>query len=56
MNVDIGCPVIVHPGRHEESPAEVVRVYQEAGGKLDKLVMSHLDSKYHVYSTQTNLY
>lgn len=45
VNVDIGCPVIIHPGRHEDAPVEIVRTYQEAGGKVDKLIMSHLDSK-----------
>ncbi|XP_076088572.1 N-acetyltaurine hydrolase-like [Mytilus galloprovincialis] len=43
VNVDIGCPVIIHPGRDDKAPQEIVRVYQEAGGKVDKLIMSHLD-------------
>lgn len=47
VNVDIGCPVIIHPGRHEDAPVEIVRTYQEAGGKVDKLIMSHLDRTLH---------
>lgn len=43
INLDIGCPVIIHPGRNIESPPELVRVFQEAGGNKEKLVMSHLD-------------
>ncbi|XP_064601275.1 phosphotriesterase-related protein-like [Liolophura sinensis] len=39
----LGCPVIIHPGRGEDSPMEVIRVLQEAGGRIDKTVMSHLD-------------
>lgn len=39
----LGCPVIIHPGRSAEAPAEVVRILQEAGGDIGKTVMSHLD-------------
>lgn len=39
----LGCPVIIHPGRNPAAPAQVVRVLQEAGGDIGKTVMSHLD-------------
>lgn len=39
----LGCPVIIHPGRDSNAPAEVVRILQEAGGDISKTVMSHLD-------------
>ncbi|XP_060062613.1 phosphotriesterase-related protein-like [Ylistrum balloti] len=39
----LGCPVIFHPGRDPDAPFELVRIYQEAGGRVDKLIMSHLD-------------
>ncbi|CAL8345151.1 unnamed protein product [Merluccius merluccius] len=39
----LGCPVIIHPGRDSAAPAEVVRILQEAGGDIGKTVMSHLD-------------
>lgn len=39
----LGCPVIIHPGRNPAAPAEVVRILQEAGGNIGKTVMSHLD-------------
>lgn len=39
----LGCPVIIHPGRNAAAPAEIVRVLQEAGGDISKTVMSHLD-------------
>ncbi|XP_028831197.1 N-acetyltaurine hydrolase [Denticeps clupeoides] len=41
--VELGCPVIIHPGRNPAAPAEIVRILQEAGGDIDKTVMSHLD-------------
>lgn len=39
----LNCPVTFHPGRDKDAPAEIVRLYLEAGGKADKCVMSHLD-------------
>ncbi|XP_040027607.2 N-acetyltaurine hydrolase [Gasterosteus aculeatus] len=39
----LGCPVIIHPGRNPGAPTEVVRILQEAGGDIGKTVMSHLD-------------
>ncbi|XP_024247071.1 phosphotriesterase-related protein isoform X3 [Oncorhynchus tshawytscha] len=40
---ELGCPVIIHPGRNPGAPAEIVRLLQEAGGDISKTVMSHLD-------------
>ncbi|KAG7455096.1 hypothetical protein MATL_G00252790 [Megalops atlanticus] len=39
----LGCPVIIHPGRNAAAPGAVVRILQEAGGDIGKTVMSHLD-------------
>lgn len=39
----LGCPVIIHPGRDPAAPAEIVRILQEAGGDVSRTVMSHLD-------------
>ncbi|KAJ8377993.1 hypothetical protein AAFF_G00249300 [Aldrovandia affinis] len=39
----LGCPVIIHPGRNPVAPAAVVQILQEAGGDISKTVMSHLD-------------
>ncbi|XP_013380455.1 phosphotriesterase-related protein [Lingula anatina] len=43
----LGCPVIIHPGRHHEAPSEIVRLLQEEGGNTGKTVMSHLDRTFH---------
>ncbi|KAJ7322278.1 hypothetical protein JRQ81_018565 [Phrynocephalus forsythii] len=39
----LGCPVIIHPGRNSNSPFQIVRILQEAGGDISKTVMSHID-------------
>uniref|UniRef100_A0A7N8XH58 N-acetyltaurine hydrolase n=2 Tax=Mastacembelus armatus TaxID=205130 RepID=A0A7N8XH58_9TELE len=39
----LGCPVIIHPGRNPAAPAEIIRILQEAGGDISKTVMSHMD-------------
>ncbi|XP_041359471.1 phosphotriesterase-related protein-like isoform X2 [Gigantopelta aegis] len=43
VQMELGCPVIIHPGRHPDAPFEIVQVFQEAGGDVSKTVMSHLD-------------
>ncbi|XP_069504457.1 phosphotriesterase-related protein [Ambystoma mexicanum] len=39
----LGCPVIVHPGRHSDAPFQIIHILQEAGADISKTVMSHLD-------------
>ncbi|XP_062350573.1 phosphotriesterase-related protein isoform X2 [Cinclus cinclus] len=39
----LGCPVIIHPGRNSDSPFQILRILQEAGADASKTVMSHLD-------------
>ena len=38
-----GAPLIIHPGRKEDSPREIVDVLESAGADLSHTVMSHLD-------------
>ncbi|OWK03389.1 PTER [Cervus elaphus hippelaphus] len=39
----LGCPVIIHPGRNQSAPFQIIRVLQEAGADISKTVMSHID-------------
>ncbi|XP_055970520.1 phosphotriesterase-related protein isoform X1 [Sorex fumeus] len=39
----LGCPVIIHPGRNSRAPFQIIRILQEAGADISKTVMSHLD-------------
>ncbi|KAL0822243.1 hypothetical protein ABMA28_004370 [Loxostege sticticalis] len=39
----VGCGVSFHPHRVADAPFEITRLYLEAGGSADKMVMSHLD-------------
>ncbi|XP_069067652.1 phosphotriesterase-related protein [Pleurodeles waltl] len=41
--IQLGCPVIVHPGRDSEAPFQILQILQEAGADISKTVMSHLD-------------
>ena len=38
-----GAPVLIHPGRNESSPMEIIEVLAEAGADLDRTIMGHLD-------------
>ena len=44
---ELNVPVILHPGRSSDAPTEIMRIFQEAGGRPDKTVMSHLESMNH---------
>ncbi|NWX82471.1 PTER protein, partial [Nothoprocta ornata] len=39
----LGCPLLIHPGRSSDAPAHIVRILQEAGADVSKTVMGHLD-------------
>lgn len=39
----VGCPLIIHPGRDEKSPFEIIDILKANGAALSKTVMSHLD-------------
>lgn len=38
-----GAPLIIHPGRNEDAPMEIVAILKEAGADISHTVMSHLD-------------
>lgn len=40
---NLKCGVSFHPGRDSKAPFEIIRIYLEAGGDVNKCVMSHLD-------------
>ena len=40
----LGCPISVHTSRCPDSPFELLRIIQEAGGDVRKTVLDHIDS------------
>ena len=38
-----GAPLLIHPGRDETSPLEIIEILSEAGVDLDRTIMGHLD-------------
>ena len=38
-----GAPLIIHPGRDDRSPFEIISILESAGASIDRTVMSHLD-------------
>ena len=38
-----GAPLLIHPGRNEAAPLEILAVLEQAGADLGRTVMSHLD-------------
>nr|KAF6393402.1 phosphotriesterase related [Pipistrellus kuhlii] len=39
----LGCPVIIHPGKNPNAPFQIIQILQEVGMDISKTVMSHLD-------------
>lgn len=42
---ELNCPVSFHPAREEKAPFEIIRIFLEAGGNVNRTVMSHLDRR-----------
>tara|TARA_Y100000590_G_scaffold31427_4_gene34832 strand:+ start:38810 stop:39868 length:1059 start_codon:yes stop_codon:yes gene_type:complete len=40
---DSGAPLLIHPGRHENSPMEIIEILQSTGANLTKTMISHID-------------
>ena len=40
---ETGAPLLIHPGRDEEAPFEIIDILREAGADISRTVMSHLD-------------
>ena len=38
-----GAPVLIHPGRDETAPFEIIEVLSEAGGDLGRTIMGHIE-------------
>ena len=38
-----GAPLLIHPGRDETSPLEIIPILQEMGADLSRTIMSHVD-------------
>ena len=43
-SVQTGIPLSVHPGTNPQSPFDVVRIVDEAGGDLSRTIMAHCDT------------
>ena len=39
----IGAPLLIHPGRDESAPLQIIEVLTEAGADLSRTIMGHLD-------------
>ena len=38
-----GAPILIHPGRDESAPLEIIKVLREAGADPGRIIMGHLD-------------
>ena len=40
---ETGVAILIHPGRDEESPKEIIKILKESGADLTRTIMGHLD-------------
>ncbi len=50
-----GAPLLVHPGRDETSPLQIIEVLAEAGADLNRTIMGHLDRTVFLHDTLTRI-
>lgn len=50
-----GAPLLIHPGRDETAPVQVIEVLNEAGADLGRTIMGHLDRTVFLRSTLTQI-
>ena len=50
---ETGAPILIHPGRDESAPNEILEVLAEAGANLGRVIMGHLDRT--VFSDDTTI-
>ena len=40
---ETGAAILIHPGRHPDAPAEILEVLADAGARIPRMIMGHLD-------------
>ncbi len=50
-----GAPILIHPGRDETSPLEIIDVLAEAGADLSRTIIGHLDRTVFLHSTLSQI-
>ncbi len=46
-----GAPILIHPGRDETAPLEIIEVLSEVGADLSRTIMGHLDRTVFLHDT-----
>ncbi len=41
--IESGASILIHPGRHESAPLEILNVLERSGANLSRVIMGHLD-------------
>lgn len=46
-----GAPILIHPGRDETAPLEIIEILREAGADLERTIIGHLDRTVFLHDT-----
>ena len=50
-----GAPLLIHPGRNEAAPLQIIEVLEDAGADLNRTIMGHLDRTVFLKETLTQI-
>ena len=52
---ETGAAMLIHPGRHETAPLEIIEILAEAGADISRVIMGHLDRTVAKFETLASL-
>ena len=52
---ETGAAILIHPGRHESSPLEIIDFIQFNGGTIERTIMGHIERTIYDYDTLESL-
>ena len=48
-----GAPILIHPGRNEKAPLEILNILENEGASPDQIIMSHMDRTFEKIASGT---
>ena len=52
---ETGAAILIHPGRHDSAPLEIIEILANAGADLSRVIMGHLDRTIEKFETLASL-
>jgi phosphotriesterase-related protein len=53
--IETGASILIHPGRHEDAPIEILQILSDSGADMSRVIMGHLDRTVEKLETLKNI-